>query len=101
MRQLFSAVEHLHNHNVVHRDLKPENILLDNDLVLKVSDFGFATIVKEGELLNGKHKVLTVVDYIYVRENRFEITEIPQYLCTSWGHCLCSYQSAHLCGMKY
>lgn len=54
MRQLFSAVEHLHNHSVVHRDLKPENILLDNDLVLKVSDFGFATILKEGELLNGK-----------------------------------------------
>ena len=53
MRQLFSAVEHLHNHYVVHRDLKPENILLDNDLVLKVSDFGFAAIVKEGELLNG------------------------------------------------
>jgi len=68
MRQLFSAVEHLHNHSVVHRDLKPENILLDNNLVLKVSDFGFATIVKEGELLNGKQTAKTC-SYLIARVN--------------------------------
>ena len=53
MRQLFLAVDHMHSHSVVHRDLKPENILLDQDGVLKVSDFGFATIIREGQLLNG------------------------------------------------
>lgn len=28
MRQVFSAIAYLHEHNVCHRDLKPENILL-------------------------------------------------------------------------
>ena len=53
MRQLFLAVAHMHHYNVVHRDLKPENILLDYNEVLKVSDFGFATIIREGQLLKG------------------------------------------------
>ncbi|KAK2174490.1 hypothetical protein NP493_799g05013 [Ridgeia piscesae] len=45
MRQLFEAVEFIHSHNIVHRDLKPENILLDDQLNVKLSDFGFATVV--------------------------------------------------------
>ncbi|GAV04402.1 hypothetical protein RvY_14685 [Ramazzottius varieornatus] len=49
MRQLLQVVEFMHSRNVVHRDLKPENILLDDDLNIKVTDFGFAAIVPEGQ----------------------------------------------------
>ena len=59
MRQLLLAVNHMHSHNVVHRDLKPENILLDYSEVLKVSDFGFATIIRDGQLLKGDLPVIT------------------------------------------
>jgi serine/threonine protein kinase len=45
MRNLLSAVEHVHSKNFVHRDLKPENILIDdyNDLSsIKLADFGLS-----------------------------------------------------------
>ncbi|KAM4694304.1 hormonally up-regulated neu tumor-associated kinase homolog A-like [Discoglossus pictus] len=56
IRQIMSAVEHLHHHGVVHRDLKIENFLLDENCNIKLVDFGLSNTIKtEGmsqELLN-------------------------------------------------
>ena len=50
--QILSAVEHAHTLQIVHRDLKTENVLLDENLTVKLADFGFGQFYEEGKLLN-------------------------------------------------
>ena len=47
--QVFMALECLHKMGFVYRDLKPENILFDTNGYIKVSDYGLAKQLKNGE----------------------------------------------------
>ena len=48
MSTILQALHHCHKAGYAHRDLKPENIFFGENHVLKLADFGFAT------LLNGR-----------------------------------------------
>ncbi|XP_051062787.1 putative sperm motility kinase W [Phodopus roborovskii] len=50
-QQVVSAVYFLHQRHIVHRDIKLENILLDAAGNAKLCDFGMATKVTEGQML--------------------------------------------------
>ncbi|EGT52896.1 CBN-CHK-1 protein [Caenorhabditis brenneri] len=53
-RQMIQGLEYIHENNIVHRDIKPENLLLTTSHVLKISDFGMATLYRN----NGTERLL-------------------------------------------
>ncbi|XP_013783485.1 serine/threonine-protein kinase Chk1-like [Limulus polyphemus] len=77
---LLSGVEYLHSKGVTHRDLKPENLLLDAQNILKISDFGMATVFR----YQGKERMLTkrcgtlpyIAPEVLVREYNAEPADI-------------------------
>ncbi|CAK5267567.1 unnamed protein product, partial [Mycena citricolor] len=49
-QQIIAAIDYCHKLNIAHRDLKPENILLDENLNVKIADFGMAAWQANGML---------------------------------------------------
>ena len=62
--QMCKAVSYLHKNNMIHRDVKPENLLIDENLNLKLCDFGFARKVK---LNRQNNNIDTMTDYVATR----------------------------------
>lgn len=44
--QLVAGCEYLHKNHIIHRDLKLGNIFLNDDIIVKIGDFGLATKVE-------------------------------------------------------
>ncbi len=54
VRDVISAIYYLHNMNppIIHRDIKPENILVNSNMKAKLTDFGWSTYIKPGDVRN-------------------------------------------------
>lgn len=63
MQQLLSGLDHCHKRNVLHRDIKGSNLLLDNGGILKIADFGLATVFNP----NHKHPMTSRVVTLWYR----------------------------------
>lgn len=57
MREIFLAVQYLHDENITHRDLKPENIMFrgtDKDSPIVLVDFGMSCQFVQGEKMSAQ-----------------------------------------------
>eukprot|EP01090_Pellita_catalonica_P002913 TRINITY_DN12546_c0_g1_i1.p1 TRINITY_DN12546_c0_g1~~TRINITY_DN12546_c0_g1_i1.p1 ORF type:complete len:293 (+),score=63.04 TRINITY_DN12546_c0_g1_i1:229-1107(+) len=55
IKQMVSAIQHLHSRKIVHRDLKPENLLLENKSAtspIRLADFGLSKFLDPKHPLN-------------------------------------------------
>ena len=43
--QILDTIDYMHSRGVIHRDLKPENVLMDDQMHVKITDFGTAKIL--------------------------------------------------------
>ena len=62
--QMCKAVHYLHINNMIHRDVKPENLLIDENMQLKLCDFGFARKIT---LDGNNNNVNAMTDYVATR----------------------------------
>lgn len=50
MKQILDGVSYLHNNGIIHRDLKLGNLFLNENVEVKIGDFGLATKIEfEGQ----------------------------------------------------
>ncbi|HOF87910.1 MAG TPA: Stk1 family PASTA domain-containing Ser/Thr kinase [Armatimonadota bacterium] len=70
-RQITAALEASHKSGLIHRDIKPHNILLTRDGTVKVTDFGIAKLVTDGE---DTGVILASVHYVSPEHVRGETT---------------------------
>lgn len=54
MKQILRSIYALHSKEVCHRDIKPDNFMVSKSQVVKLADFGLATILQKGKLLSEK-----------------------------------------------
>ena len=48
--QVCDAMSHAHEESIIHRDLKPGNIMLEKDKDVKITDFGIAKMIEDGNI---------------------------------------------------
>ena len=63
MTQLTDGIAHAHESYIVHRDIKPQNIMIEDDGLIKITDFGIAMALNATQLTQ-TNSVMGSVHYL-------------------------------------
>ncbi len=97
LRDVCSAVDAAHRHQLVHRDLKPENIFLvetDRGTLAKVLDFGIAKLLAQDTTLGARNITRTgelVGTLAYMSPEQLR-GEDPGLACDVWALAMIAYE---------
>src|SRR5699024_10049552 len=69
MEQLTAAIQHAHETGLIHRDIKPQNVLINQNGMVKVTDFGIA-LALSATALTQTNSVLGSVHYLSPEQAR-------------------------------
>lgn len=79
-RQLCEGLQYAHKHNIYHLDIKPSNILIQNDKVLKLTDFAHTSYGTQGYRSPEQVRRYNTLD---VRSDIFSVGKVLYGLLTS------------------
>lgn len=74
--QTAKALENAHKNNIIHRDIKPDNILINEDGVIKVSDFGIAKLLSSATEITQKGVIMGSLYYMSPEQIRCKKLDI-------------------------